>query len=416
MDDSSEEILTGRIGVEADQGYTQMPFAKEAQPAEFDPAEIDTESPTYKHLTRPEDPIFDIEREYFDTATGKPRPANEAVPLEKVSDDLAAARRQERAEREAAIDVEMRTALDGLETPQAQQDQQTPESFEPQPETAEADAARTEVDAAWSAADQAIEEALKQPLVREKLEHEFNTVRQEAAAVAEQARQEAEQIKSAYIQHANALTGQLNALVLSNFPELQGVAHDHQQLAGAVQLLAKTNPQRAQQLQDFALRASTVAGQLQQQQYQQTQIAQQQAAEAFQRYAAEQDAKGLAKETPESLAQIRNVIYADAEKAGIPRAQLEQAWNSNPTLRHAFVSELVADGAKWRMSQRALATHRVNPVVPSVQRPGVASPGPTADPGEIAAASARFNLPGGNLGRDGLRNAAALITARRARG
>ena len=77
-------------------------------------------------------------------------------------------------------------------------------------------------------------------------------------------------------------------------------------------------------------------------------------------------------------------------------------------MRNAYVSELIADGAKWRMSQRALATHRANPI-PKVQRPGVASDGPS-DNNEYA--SLERSLRGKDLNP---KQAADLLIAHRAR-
>ena len=404
MSDEEQEILTGRIGTEASQGYSQMPG-----PAE-QPDELDTESPSYKHLTRPEDPVFDLEREYHDPATGKPRDKYEAVPLERASRDLADARRQERAEREAALDIEMRTALDGL--PQQTSEQQPSQNPQPQPDeqpqpegTDQAQAATQDGESPdpWAQAERQIGEMLKDPVVRERIEAEYSHVVQQANAVAEQAKQQAAAVINNLAQEANLVASAI-------FPELAGLSPE--QVQGALRVM---KPERVAQVREFANKIQGIANVAQQQafaqqqaQQQQAELQQRQAAEAFQRYAAEQDAKALAKETPESLAQIRNVLYEDGKKAGYSKADIDQAWNTIPALRNAYVSELIADGAKWRMSQRALATHRANPI-PKVQRPGVASDGPS-DNNEYA--SLERSLRGKDLNP---KQAADLLIAHRAR-
>jgi hypothetical protein len=299
--------------------------------------------------------------------------------------------------------------LDQTEQPQQPaQDQQPQQSeLELQPETAEAEAARSEVAAAWQAADDQISEFLKNPHIRERIEGEFTQVRQQAHAVAEQARQH-------YAAAVNNLAQEANIVASALFPELAGLSPE--QVQGALRVM---KPERVAQVREFANKIQGIANVAQQQAHgqqlahqQQFAAYQEQAAENFKRYAEAEDAKALAGETPGSMAQIRKTILADAKAAGVSEKELYEAYNTVPALRHSFVQGLMADGAKWRASQRSLASHRANPV-PKVQRPGVASDGPRVHEGDLAAAASRFNLPGGNEGPQGLRNAAAWITAKR---
>ena len=102
---------------------------------------------------------------------------------------------------------------------------------------------------------------------------------------------------------------------------------------------------------------------------------------------------------------------AAKQMAGITERELVEAWNTTPALRHSFVQNLMADGVKFRISQRALSQRRANPV-PHLQRPGISEPA-RIDDGAVSAALARLNAPGGSEGRIGLKNAAALVAARR---
>jgi aspartate/tyrosine/aromatic aminotransferase len=267
----------------------------------------------------------------------------------------------------------------------------------------DSDAARAEVDAAWKAADEQISEVLKNPHIRERIETEFNQVRAQAAAVAEQAKQQAAAVVNNLAQEANLVA---NAL----FPELAGLTPD--QVQGALRVM---KPERVAQVREFANKIQGIANAQQQQVHaqlqQQQQVAesqQRQAAEAFQKFAEAEDAKALVNETPESVVQIRKTILADAKAAGISEKELYQAYNSIPAMRHSFVQGLLADGAKYRLAQRNITQAKSNPI-PRVQRPGVASDGPS-DNNEYASLERQFR------GKDlSAKQAADLLIAHRAR-
>jgi hypothetical protein len=402
-----QDILTGREGVEASQGWSPMVSADPVDAP--DPGMTEAE---LAHFKRPEPPA-PVEREYYNNATNEPTPENQSVTPEQAARDLGNIREQERQAKADQDAQDLRSALDQTEQPQqpTQQDQQPqPESFEPQPEAMDPEAAQAHHDAAWAEADKAIATAFENPYIRSKIEAEFNQIKTHAAATVQAAQDH-------YNSALSQLGQEIGVVTAAMIPEISGMSPE--QARGALAVLQRTNPQRFEQITQFANRiqgAANLAQQhahaQQQAQQQQAEMQQRQAQEAFQKYAQAEDAKAFAKETPESLAKIRNFLYADAEKAGISRAQLEQTWNSTPALRNAFTSELVADGVRWRMAQRGLAQHRANPV-PQVQRPGVSSDGPRVHEGDLAAASMAFNRVGGNLGRDGLRNAAAFIAAKR---
>jgi hypothetical protein len=84
-------------------------------------------------------------------------------------------------------------------------------------------------------------------------------------------------------------------------------------------------------------------------------------------------------------------------------------------VRSAAFQKMLHDSIKYNLATRGVTEARSNSI-PKVQRPGVAAEGPRVHDGDLAAASARFNLPGGNEGTQGLKNAAAWLTARRGRG
>ena len=388
---SEDELLTGRAGEEFRQGFTPMPMA--STPVER-PDDISIESALTEdelsHFKRPEPPA-PIERQYQDLETGEERPDNETVPLERAADDLKAIREAEALELQEAQKEALNRALDGEPEEQLQ-----PETLEPQAESAPLDT---------SAADDAeIQRLLQNPTLRERVATEIK----QHAAVADYAR-------SHYTQAATALSQQVSAMALVQFPELAPFAGNPQQMAGALAMLAKENPARAQEVQNYANQAAMVHDAARQAQVEQQRAMQERQQQEFARYAVAEDTKAFSKTSPEELTQIRNYIFEEGGKLGISREQITQTWNSNVALRSAFVSELAADGVRYRLAQRGIAAHRHNPIA-KVQRPGVSDGSRGADPGDASAALSRLDRPGGNVGQAGIRNAADWLTARRARG
>jgi hypothetical protein len=117
---------------------------------------------------------------------------------------------------------------------------------------------------------------------------------------------------------------------------------------------------------------------------------------------------------------LRNSALPTVEKyCGITEQEMRALTSGKQKVdSYTFVHSLpfqlmLMDAVRFRTSQDAISRAAVRPV-PQVQRPGVSEPS-KVDAGEVSAALARFNREGGNLGRDGLRNAAAVVAARRAR-
>jgi hypothetical protein len=419
VSEDSDELLTGRIGNEAAAGYTQMPG-----PAE-QPDELDTESPTYKHLTRPEDPLFEVEREYHDPATGKPRDKYEAVPLERVADDLAAARRQERqdleAERNRELDEALRAHEAGREPQQpAHQDQQPTALDELQSETPEAEAARVEVDAAWQRADEQITEFLKDPHIRERIQGEYDQIKQQAAAEAKAEVERAHALSSAvrdhYQQSTNNLANEANALVAALYPELDGL--NAQQVQGALKMMAQNQPERVQALSRLASRAQGVMEAQQRQQYEQQRGFELQREAALEQYSKAQVGeyeKWTAKENPETLKAIRENLSPIVEKQyGVPMQTLmaiysgKMQMDATTFVRSAAFQKMLHDSIKYNLAARAVTQARTA-VVPNVQRPG-ANVEPRGD--DSSYATLERSLRGQSLNP---KQAADLLIAHRAR-
>ncbi len=415
MADEQGEQLYGKEGTEQSLGYSKMP---EANPAPETDAPLDQH--LVDHLQRPASADWgeEIERVYLDSdGSGKRRPEEEVVTSERAADNLRDIRSQEKAARERELDEATAAAIDDLrrqvqdptaQPPQAQPEaQQQPEIEQPQPEQPQWTAEQTE------GVDPEIVEALnKSPKLREAIATLDYQANARAEAAEQQAVAQVQQAKTAY-QHGLAQNAATALAVLAvDFPELAGLSGP--QLEGALRV---SNPQRVEafrqrvnQVNAVVANYQQVVGQ-QQQQFREQQIQQyERAQDTFRQYAAEQDAQTLVNETPEKSAAIRNTIVADAKAAGIAEKELLAVYNSNSALRHSFVQNLLADGARYRINQRALATRRSNPV-PAVARPGASEAGARSDDGEVAALWSKLNKQ--NEGRQGIRNAAELVAARR---
>jgi hypothetical protein len=186
----------------------------------------------------------------------------------------------------------------------------------------------------------------------------------------------------------NGAAAEVTAAMLVSFPEFSHVKNAGE-LAAAATVLAQQNPQRFQQFRNFYNKTQAV---LQQQQQVAAQTAQQQSElqrAQFRQFAAWHDGHSLVNETPETLKQIRTTVIEDARQAGISEADLVQAWNSTPALRHSFVQNLMADGVKFRLAQRNIAK-AAHHNVPHVVRPG--SPEAFQTRSEAALAEARSKL------------------------
>ena len=173
-----------------------MPIANPVSSPDDLPADPIFTEEQLAHAKRPVEADWGelTEREYRDVNTGKETPANQTVPADQAASDLA------RLVPKSAKPVRLRatatwpmrstpcTAGDRPAPQQpAQQDQQQPELDGVQPEyqvdPAEA-AARAEVDGAWQKADEQITEFLKDPHIRERIQGEYDQVKNAAAAEA----------------------------------------------------------------------------------------------------------------------------------------------------------------------------------------------------------------------------------------
>ena len=371
----------GLSGNEKRAGYETMPMADPVSSSDDLPTEATMSEDELGHFRRPEPPA-PVEREYYHNQTGEQTPENQTVTAEQAAHDIKTARDAEAKQ----IDDEAREALSrALDGEEQQPDQ--PQPFEPQPELPPDTSAQDDAE---------IQRLLSNPVLRERVQKEYAQM----SAMAEYSR-------AHYANAAAQLAQQVNALAVAQFPELAQF-NNPQQVAAAMTILEKENPERAQEVRDFANRASVVAQHAQQAQAEQRAVVQQRQQEEFQRYAQAEDAKAFANTSPEELKQIRNYLYEEGQRAGFSREQINQHWGNNVALRNSHVSELLADGVRYRMAKQGISAQRRNPLKP-VMRPGVSESGPR-DNSDYASLERQFR------GKDlNPKQAADLLIAHRAR-
>jgi hypothetical protein len=429
-----EDQKFGLAGNEQAQGYESMPVAHPAPSTDDLPTAaadssnwLQTEDERRHHL-RPAPPEPEV-REYRNVQTGESIPENQTVSAEQAAHDVGLARESERAAREQREQADLKFALDqlpqdGQPPQQPTHDQQPTPLDELQPETAEAEAARAEVDGAWAKADAEITEFLKNPHIRERIQGEYDQIKQTAAAEAKQEVERAYNLSAAVQQHyataTNNLVAEAGGIIGALYPELNGLSGER--LQGALAIMQQTNPQRVQALQQLASRAQGLVQAQQRQQYEAQQghaMQQQHELEKFSAAEEKRYVEAVKHESAETMRAVRENVYPTVEKAyGIPKETMqrlysgEQRVDSAAFVRSAAFQLMLTDAVKYRLAQRGITQARTA-VVPKVQRPGVAAEGPRVYDGDLSAAASRFNLPGGNEGTQGLKNAAAWITARR---
>src|SRR5262249_26036644 len=111
--------------------------------------------------------------------------------------------------------------------------------------------------------------------------------------------------------------------------------------------------------------------------------------------------------TSEVNKEIEQETFAMLREYGMSDADIRHSWNSNPAFRSFPAQRVMADAARYRISQRSMQS-KVSRPVPVVQRPGVATERtPEADI-TIQRLNTRLNTTGN------YRDAAALLNARRA--
>jgi hypothetical protein len=401
MSDQDEQLY-GKEGIEQAQGFTPLQHAVPDEPKE--PA-IDADSAIAKHLQRPAPPE-PVHRDYFDVQSGEATPSNQTLEIDRASRDLSEIRKAERQELESARNAELNEALGWLAheeeamrlatTPQPAQPSQPeldPEAIAALP-LEQQNALYAANQAQLAEADRQIQEFLKNPEVRERIEGEFNTVKTQAAAEVQQARAAYQHVIA---QNAAAGLAALNA----SFPELAGMTPD--QVTGALRLM---QPQRAEQYRQHVGLVSNLIAAHQQQaaQQQQQQLAlqaqqQQRAAQELEQYRLAEVKRyeaATAHENPETMRTLRESAFPMIERHyGIPEATMralasgQQRVDSAALLHSSAFQLMITDALKFRMAQQSVGRAASRPI-PQVIRPGSSAEAQTRTEAALAEAQAKL--------------------------
>jgi hypothetical protein len=350
-----------------------------------------------------------VERAYQDPNDwSKPAPDSLTVTAEDAADALKNTRDWERQVAQGEADIQLGLKVDEFRQGEQPQPQQ-PAQPDWQPQAEHAPAEPTELDRLL----EVLPADRRQPFVQsynELLQRSQHQAQQHYAAAQAQYTQVLQQSQAALVQTIAVA----EALALAPFGELHGVPRD--QIQTVLQHIARTDPNKYRQINQHVAVVKELAGRqlqqaaaVEQQQAQQQQAERQRHQEAFNKVVAGQDAivdQLLAQETPAMQAEIRLEAMKLLTEDGMTEETLRHEWNTNLLLRSATAQKMIIREAKARIAARNVRAQRQNPI-PQVQRPGASEE--ARDYSEVSSLQRDFNL------KPTAKNAAALLTARRAR-
>jgi hypothetical protein len=375
----SEELLTGKEGIEASQGYVEMPPAVPESASVPDDISLDT---TVEERAAAEVAI--TPRAYVDTRDGSPRPDNETVELDRAVKDIGERRAEEFKLLEQLKDQQLRDRLEGLKSQlgaevnkaNAGEWTRTAEDIDALPiaqQIAELEALRAQQQAQQQTQPQPGEQP--QPVDQDltkllqdnpRLIEAINNQRVQDWQGAHQTIAAAER----WIQDS-AL--QATAGVFVAWPELQNISA--QELPVALNLMQRQNPERhAQVMRHIA----GIQGMLEQSRYvqqQQQQRAQQQYQQQWNQFSAEEDSKFVSRNPEMADAQTAAAVTHKAvdylKQIGFSDDDLSRSWGGAASWspRDARVQQVIMDALKYRQAVAAVPQARRNAPA-RVMKPG----------------------------------------------
>jgi hypothetical protein len=326
---------TGKEGVERSQGFEPMRMAR---PIDKDPAPVEQRS-----APPPEQSPWPQEINYLQQAG--PKAGQKMDDHLTVSAEQAAADLQNFRDQKALFE----TGADVLAIQQAVDELRKPDAPVQQPEVSQ------------TTPEDSVAKALSDPAVLNAVQTEV----QKHYAAAEQARVNYE---AGLAQNAAAAAYSL----IASFPELQGISPA--QIPTAIQVVAKQNPQRGEQM---IRHIEQVRGLVEQ--HQKTQAAnyvaqQQEARRQFDVAAKNADADFdnyvRSQVGDQQYREIQEEARSMFHDYGIPEQQLAWLWQNDSAFRSLPAQKLIMDAARWRLSQRGIKQKAARPQVPQVMRPG----------------------------------------------
>jgi hypothetical protein len=186
---------------------------------------------------------------------------------------------------------------------------------------------------------------------------------------------------------ANKLAKWCKAYLDSQWGDLAKVNPEHWQQ------LAEQHPERASdiaRLQGF-LNTFRAQNQAAKQVYEQNvRTAEQQRAEAFQEYKAEQD-RTFRERNPHVTPEVQQhaMTYLESD-LGLSKQQIRHLWDNEPIVRSAVFQQVLLDATQWRMAQTRAKT--IAPTYHRPQMPGVSAPYGTPNKSSLQSAADRGDM------------------------
>ena len=330
-----------------------------------------------------------VERKYVQIGgpdAGKDIPPDQSIDLARATRDIQRQREFEQTVAEHEGAEALAESVDNLRAERQQPEQQQAQQQQPQPEVQPQISPEQVLP---PGVDPEIADALtRSPKLRAAVEQELG---------------KANQAREAYAQATHAAAQASVASILGDFQELVGLNGD--QIAAVVQAMSINNPERHQQLTAKLQRAQTIHRMSEQAKSVQARIFQEQ----LTHWAKSEDQKMdsfIATQSPETVRSVKeNLIPVMAEKYGISKDDLAQAFATTPLLRAEPFQKMLWDLVRHHVSSAAITDKKVRDA-PPVMRPGTLSDRP-ADDGETTAAYKAF------IKNPDPRSAAAFIAAKR---
>jgi hypothetical protein len=401
------EPLTGQLGVEADQGFRQMPETTPKHEPESSDLETEAANLSIDRVLRDEASPMDEELKYL-TPTGETVDEKETIPLDRAAKDLS-------AYHEAKAEQAIQTASSDLA---AQVDQLRAAALRENPALAE----HYGVDAADVLAKaQAVENATEQTAKAATTEEPYTSTPGLDPEVAKalqhpQIRQAVEQeltqayeARESYSQALATANNFAQASFLENFPELASLPPE--QIEVGLHLLSQQNPARFNAAINILQKVSAV--QTEQHRMQQQHIAAQERQLA--EFKSTEDAKFHAMVPDRAkIAEAVPVILEMAAEMGVDEKTLAHYAKTNPIMQHSAFQKMMYDAAQYRLSQKQGSTWKDKAApasLPPVARPGTRS-GVRADSNSSQVAALERQLDGAS-GNKALKISAQLLALKR---
>lgn len=396
MADESDAGLTGAAYDLANAGYTAMsdPDKRKNDEAIGSDAASLREAAERLNAAPPEPTI----RAYLD-GDGRQVAPMEAVTLERAARDYAAATSAERLLAENYSSEALAARVDAMRAEALAKDPDAAELFGFEPPEAKANDSelKSEPQRTQAESDAILPEGLDPELAR-VLQHP------QVAQAIEERLGEAEKTRQSYLNGLAAAQQAAQMSILSQIPELVGIAAEH--VPAAFAQIARQDPARFARVQALIAHTQQMFAQQQHESQRSAAIAQQN----FKTHAKTEDARfdAMLKGEPKATQQaVTAEIFAAAKESGLEPGEFVRLFNTEPLMRNAVFQRMMYDAGKFRLMTKARGAAAAK-ALPQVLRPGLARSSAERNHADLRALSARLSSSGD------IKDAVAFYNARKA--